>query len=325
MVFDPQVFIDAIEQAAEDAVKSGLAQVVDRAKHKAPVRRIFKGDRKIKFRGAVGVQQLQLNETRGPAFRYAERAGTAVGFLHSGRAFASPAFRAIESSGRGANEYRGSEFQSRVKVPAGERTLPLAREDRIAARGRPNSRQPVIRVEGLGRVTGNFRELSEPGKLAMGTIYARVNGRTARGDLASALTARGRYEVAKGRAANPETGEIGGALRDSIRSEGPFVTRGEVYGFVRAAAFNEKGFNYAYAQEVGTGHNRPQPFLRPALRELKDQIVNLQRNAFSTALRNAHSTRSDFKGFRRVLKVEVDIIGFERLDQGLGPVVTGEG
>ena len=324
MVFDPNVFIEAIEQAAENAVKGGLAQVVERARHKAPVRRIFKGDRKIKFRGAVGVQHLQLNETRGPAFRYAERAAVSVGFLHSGRSFASPVFRGIESSGRGPIETRG-EFQSRVKVPASDRVLRLSPEDRIAARGRPNSSQPVIRVEGLGRITGNFRELSGPGQLAHGTIYARVNGRTVRGELSSALTARGAYEVRKGRATNAETGEIGGALRDSIKAEGPFVTRGEVYGFVSAAAFNEQGFNYAYAQEIGTGHNRPQPFLRPALRELKDQIVNSQRTAFNTALRNAHGVRKDFKGFRRVLKLEVQLVGFDRLDQGLGPVTTGEG
>ena len=317
MVFDPSVFIEAIEQAAEDAVKAGLAQVVERAKHKAPVRRIFKGDRKIKFRGAVGVQSLALNETKGPAFRYAERAGVTVGFLHSGRAFASPTFRSIASTGRTAGDVRRNRDITR--------TVALKPDERLSVRGRPNSRQPVIRVEGLGRITGNFRELSGPGKLAHGTVYARVNGRTVRGEVSSALTARGRYEVESGRAINAETGEVGGALRDSIRSEGPFVTRGEVYGFVRAAAFNEKGFNYAYAQEIGTGHNRPQPFLRPALRELKDQIVNLQRNAFSTALKNAHSTRSDYKGFRRVLKVEVDIVGFERLDQGLGPVAVGEG
>jgi len=324
MVFDPNVFIEALEQAAESATKAGLAQVTERARHKAPVRRIFKGDRKIAFKGAVGVQGLQLNESKGPAFRYAERSGLSVGLLHSGRAFASPVFRNIESSGRGPVETRGGEFVSRVKVDPKDRTLQLSPEDRIARRGRPNSLRPVIRVEGLGRVTGNFRELSEPGQLAIGMIHARVNGRTARGDLSSALTARGRYEVKTGRALNDE-GEIGGKLRDSIHSEGPFVTRGEVYGFVSAAAFNDSGFNYAYAQEIGTGHNRPQPFLRPALRELKDQIVRGQRNAFATALANAHTTRSNYKGFRRNLKLEVDIVGFDRLSQGLGPAAVGEG
>lgn len=304
MVLDPQVFIEAIEQAAEDAVKAGLGQITERAKHKAPVRRIFKGDRKITFRGPVGVQALQLNETKGPAFRYAERAATAVGFLHGGRAFASPVFRSIQSTGRTAGDVqRNRDVQ---------RTVQLEPEERLPARGRPNSRRPVVRVEGLGRVTGNFRELSEPGKLAISQIYARVNGRTARGDLTASLTARGRYELKSGRAVTPE-GELGGTLRDSIHPEGPFVTRGEVYGFVSAAAFNEQGFNYALAQEIGTGHNRPQPYLRPALRELRDQIVNAQRNAVGTALKNAHSARSGHKGFRRTLKLQVQFADFSRI------------
>ena len=326
MVFDPQVFIDAIDQAAQDAVKAGLHQVEERARHKAPVRRIFKGDRKIAFRGAVGVNNLGLNETKGPAFRYAERAGTAVGILHSGRAFASPVFRNIESSGLSAFELRGTMGGTYTshRTPANERRLQLGAAERIPLRGRPNSSRPVIRVEGLGRITGNFRELSGPGELAIGAVYARVNGRTVRGDVRSALTARGAYEVRKGRGLNAE-GDIGGTLRDSIHSTGPFVTRSEVYGFVSASALNESGFNYAYAQEFGTGHNRPQPFLRPALREMKDQIVNGQRNAFATALRNAgRASRRDQKGFRRTLKLQVDIVGFERLSAGLGPTGPGE-
>jgi hypothetical protein len=304
MVFDPSVFIEAIEQAAEDAVKAGLSQITERARHKAPVRRIFKGDRKIGFKGAVGVQDLQLNESKGPAFRYAERAATAVGFLHSGRAYASPTFRSIQSTGRLAGDVKRNRDA--------QRTVDLEPEERIPARGRPNSRRPVIRVEGLGRVTGNFRELSEPGKLAISQIYTRVNGRTARGDLTSALTARGRYELKTGRAVTPE-GELGGTLRDSIHSEGPFVSRGEVYGFVSAAAFNEKGFNYALAQEIGTAHNRPQPYLRPALRELRDQIVSAQRNALGTALKNAKNGSRSNRGFRRTLKLQVQFVDFSRI------------
>lgn len=316
MVFDPNVFIEAIEDAAEASVKAGLAQITERAKHKAPVRRVFADSsaRKIAFRGPVGVEPLQLNESRGPAFRYAERAGVSVGSLRSGRAFASPIFRSIAVSGRLAGDIKRNRDLERV--------VKVGPEERIPLRGRPNSRRPVVRVEGIGRVTGNFRELSEPGKLAVSQIYARVNGRTVRGDLR--LTAKGRYELETGRAVTSE-GELGGTLRDSIHPEGPFVTRGEVYGYVSAAAFNEKGFNYALAQEIGTGHNRPQPYLRPALRELRDQIVYLQRNAFSTALKNAgrNGVQRGHRGFRRVLKLEVDVVGFDRLDTGLGPEYRG--
>ena len=289
MVFDPRTFIDAIEQAAQDAVDAGLHQVAERARHKAPVRNVFRDrtSRKRRLRGQIGVLPAALNEVRGPAFARAGRTGFE-----------------IQRIGEVAGSFGAGRTKGRFEVT----------DRRIS--GRTNSFAPVV-MSPAGRVGGeSLRHLSARGVLKVQEI-AHPGGRFSAFDL---LSGRGRYELEKGRAdfTNPETGEttLGGTLRGSIKVEGPFVGRGEVYGFVSAAAFNEQGFNYALAQEIGTAHNRPQPYLRPALRELHEKIAANTRNAFSTALKNARSTRRrDDRGFRRTLKLRVDIVGFEKLGE----------
>lgn len=67
----------------------------------------------------------------------------------------------------------------------------------------------------------------------------------------------------------------GGSLRASIHQVLASLStregRGKVYGYVRAG---NKEVDYAGYQEFGTSHNRPHPFLRPALYESRDPLYN---------------------------------------------------
>jgi len=152
-------------------------------------------------------------------------------------------------------------------------------------RGAPNSSAPVTRRLKAGRLGGQeFREVErEPG------FNVAFRFRLGRHRIAGKqILARARRDLARGAGLHVLPGgksgvEYGGTLRDSIEPEGP--TRGgyRIVGYVKASAI-EHGFNYAYAQEMGTAHNAPQPYLRPALRNYLSKLGASQRTAIKTAL-----------------------------------------
>jgi hypothetical protein len=322
MVLDAQYLIDSIEAAAKEVVQTSLDRIVERAKDKAPVRKIH-ADQTARRRGfksgavdpighAQGAwdfkaQTTLLNETKGPAFHWASRAGFDV--QQSGEAGFSGGRDVATPGSSGLKRGVGARARQHQYAADGGRVI-----------GRINSLSPVL-MSPAGRIGGQaLRRLSEVGFLQVQTI-SHKGGTFSALDL---LSARGRYELKSGRAAHlhkedaddPGQLMLGGTLRDSIKREGPYVHRDEVYGFVSAAAFNEQGFNYALAQEVGTGHNRPQPYLRPALRELHDDIVGKQaKGIFGRAFAGSGGAKPrGTSHFKRMVRVEVsfDLTSFER-------------
>lgn len=127
------------------------------------------------------------------------------------------------------------------------------------------------------------------------------------------LSARGRYEVKTGRAktSGPKGDEIGGTLRDSIRIEGPYVSDRGMSGFVSAFADNGSGLNYGYFMEFGSRHNKPHPFLRPALWAASDN-GKLGR-AVVRGIKGAKITTGESEGI--TIKANVKLTGFEQLRQ----------
>lgn len=159
-------------------------------------------------------------------------------------------------------------------------------------RGGPNSSAPVSQPKrGTGRGIGGaeFREVSRE---TSGFRLVHENHPVA----GKAILGRAKSDVARGRGLHLLPGgkagtEYGGTLRDSIKAEGPTRDGYQIVGYVKASAI-ENGFNYAYAQEFGTAHNAPQPYLRPALRDFFSKIGAGQRTAIKTHLeRSSHPVR----------------------------------
>lgn len=101
------------------------------------------------------------------------------------------------------------------------------------------------------------------------------------------LSRRGRYEVASRRA--DHNGFVGGRLRDEITAVG---ASGEGSHF-EARVISPTP--YAKYQEFGTQHNAAHPYLRPALRESRSEVVTIMRQAVRGAIRG------------RKAKVQVDL------------------
>lgn len=91
------------------------------------------------------------------------------------------------------------------------------------------------------------------------------------------LSRRGRYEVSSGRA--DHGGFVGGRLRDEITAVG---ASGEGSHF---EALVISPTPYAKYQEFGTQHNAAHPYLRPALRESRPEVVAVMRQAIRGAIK----------------------------------------
>ena len=104
------------------------------------------------------------------------------------------------------------------------------------------------------------------------------------------LTSKGAYEVKSGRANYTRSGEtrVGGRLKASLRSEKPTLSyrSGVHWGYVIAGGGNyPDGTSVTFVarmQEYGSRHNRPHPFLRPALYEARGV---LRANVLSSIVR----------------------------------------
>lgn len=164
-----------------------------------------------------------------------------------------------------------------------------------------NSEVPILSANGdRERYYGDFRLYNQKNRelvpvATVGQIrggrpqYSEVPTKTAN----QFLTSRGQWEVASGRAAftKGDRTTLGGSLKGSIVAvkADPDVREGSViYGHVRAGS---KKVYYARFQEFGTRHNRPHPFLRPAL---YDSRSVLKRNVIAALSRSLGKNR--FKG-----------------------------
>ena len=245
--------VQVIEERAIQGLNATLEYTLGRAQHHAPVRQIFRHDRRgnsFKGRQIRTAKQFEAFRSSNPRTRQLTR----------------PSRIPLAQIRR---LYQADVLDSGLAL--------LQRGRRI--RGNAGSEMSVIRV---GRVTiaGDLRQV-QGGRLVPVAFLKQTRGGKisllpppeARGTQTSAgefaLSGRGRYEVKTGRATFRRAGtdRIGGSLKHSIHKIGASLTsrsRGKIWGYVRAG---NEDVDYARHQEFGNIHNRAHPFMRPALYE----------------------------------------------------------
>lgn len=283
-----QQFIDA----AVTAVNGVGYKVVDRAKDKAPVRKVFSGGRQtVRFKTAEEIEAGR--EIRA-------RLGLAPEILATPEAIER--VRAGRINPKSSRRIKGEEFGFARTVEHPGRLR----------RDRPGESAPANRPRNLRNRANTFADsqrarLVDP--LTVGAALVRLNRvRAERGEepettrlisdtAEGRLTARGRYELKTQRALSARlvrvsldlsTGEvrkkyakgslrIGGALRDSIHLEPASANQ---YPVIKASVVaGGQDAPYAKFQELGTRHNPAHPFLRPALAPAKEELPDALRRS----------------------------------------------
>lgn len=253
-MIDSRSLLDSILQGLTEGVGQSLEEIANEARRRAPVRRLFKGGGRSHKRFVAGQIGVGNHDVVGRPYMRTTRVGrTITGETIRGRTnSAAPVTSPPRGSGR--TPIGGSQFREVARSGNGFRFSQIS-EVRDDVLGRALS--DVRRGRGLRLISRERRALS--------FIERDVLGLGARG-------------------AVRENFEYGGTLRDSIEVVGPRRTPlPGVMGYVKASAV-EHGFNYAYAQEFGTAHNAPQPFMRPALRNSLRKITTTQKYAIKTHL-----------------------------------------
>lgn len=257
--FDRAGFMARLHEAENAALEQMGTDIVQRARAKAPVRKIFKETDGRRRRSkaanpgliAAAVRAVQNNK------RLTQRQRTeALYLLQRHPEEARIAVRRHNSNNRPRStllgQYREVSLKKNGQVIATEKVF----------RGRMGSRGTVP----LNRIERNVRPKRgyEPGPA-----------------LDEQLSARGRYEVRRGRALTNASGElvapgdqpsqvrVGGRLKASI-TKGAITREGS-----RATIQVGTDVPYALYVEFPTRHNRAQPFLLPALHESKQLFPTL--------------------------------------------------
>jgi hypothetical protein len=239
-------FVQQSRAAANEAASRGLERI---RKH-APVRKLFRGS-------TYHAQDQGFRVPKQFRFRAPESTGSIVG---------------------------------RMDLAEGEST----RNQRI---GHANSEIPVFRFKtrrGSVLVSGDFRRVKNGELVPAEPSVVRQRGQhfenistavkvTAAGlrgpNGQPLLTSRGRYEVKSGRATfkTPHSSQerIGGRLKGELRVVPAVYVGGFVWAYVESPTVDpETGYPYPRAQEFGSAHNRPHPFMRPGLHETRSDFVN---------------------------------------------------
>jgi hypothetical protein len=190
----------------------------------------------------------------------------------------------------------------RVRMPG-----PVGNPNDDIRSGHPNSSIPVF-TKGKVQLVGDFRQYAnvpkKRGELVKVQAFAGARGQDL-GEIApqsarGALTVAGRYEVRSGRALygtpgrlgpmmrnldyggyeREATGRIGGRLKAELFIDPAKYDAGHVWAYVVSPTKDPvTGYPYPRAQEFGSSHNKPHPFLRPALYESQKTLVaNVQRS-----------------------------------------------
>jgi len=265
---------------ATEGLASAGTYTEQRAKHYAPVRRVFADTRGVANGGKV-VKTVNRFTVGGSALQ-----GASSGVAGNRGVF----IRTPEQM----RQFKKSRLHGRRVAPE---------ED---VYGRPNDYKPVLRTADGELRGGDFRRvrMGPDGPVLAKVGFTSSEGvGTGRGSGTFALTARGRYELKRGRAffgakdendsfhqvKRPEgwSGDhedrrgirvvetrLGGRLRNEIYTTPP-VRRGQwIWVWVVSPT------PYARYQEFGTRHNRAHPFLRPALYEARRFLPNAIRSAF---------------------------------------------
>lgn len=274
------------------SAKRSADYALSRAKHHAPVRKLFSGTTYRKgttFTGRVEGGRTATVETRVAVNRRVVSGREQfVGHANS----ATPLFR--KNISKGATAYASADFR-RVDPSTGK--LANVTGTGIIKRqgGNTTSRRESF-SGGAGQLTsrgryevrsgrGNFRPERNPAD-------AFLEGNAPRLRLASTqvgpASARGSRRLADGKNFAPESViRSGGRLRDGLRVEGP-TNEGDViwWYIVSDTKDPETGRLYPQDQEFGTRRHKAQPFLRPALHESRERF----RSGMHKALKSASIT-----------------------------------
>jgi len=192
------------------------------------------------------------------------------------------------------------QFRFRQPEPVGKLTGRLQAEEGEAERqqriGHANSEVPVFRFRtprGTVLVSGDFRRVRNGELVPVQPTVLRQRGQrfqdiTASGPVSGANlrggqnepppNARGRFEGRSGRATFKAPGEparVGGRLKGELRRVPATYVGGFVWAYVESPTVDpETGYPYPRAQEFGSAHNRPHPFMRPGLHETRSDLVS---------------------------------------------------
>jgi HK97 gp10 family phage protein len=265
-----------IERGALEGLRATAEYALDRARHHAPVRAIFKRSR------------------RGPA--------TPVGWRTMRSAQRYEAFLRSRTRRKSMDIERGASYERRTgdllgMAPEQTSAVRAVSRNRSGQRlgrrttfaGHANTLLPVFSRGGY-RFTGDLRRFNPLmggmlGQLEPVPVVRQRGGRvrsvpnnprhgvTSSEDESpggvlqrSMLSGRGRYEVKHATSRGLFGNRVGGKLRGELRIRGPERHSGSWWMYV------ESPTEYAPYQEFGTSHNRPQPFLRPALYESRNVL-----------------------------------------------------
>lgn len=262
--------------------RQGAEGALRRIKARAPVRKLFRGTtyhnvniggemfrqpikRMVRTRTAGGTKtgRMQLDEDR-------DVGSAAVGHANS----LEPLFRF--KAGK-TTYYATGDFR-RVDTAGRRRRHP---EDQV-----PST------IGRLGMVDPKEIDLytKKGGKIRHEHPTAAISGEKLNIGGGRLITNRGKWEVRSGRAdfRDPSTGvvRVGGRLRGEIHIEGP-VDEGGVLTFYIVSATKDPatGRLYPRDQEFGTRHHPPHPFLRPGLRESRNQFAKAVDRGMAEELR----------------------------------------
>jgi HK97 gp10 family phage protein len=246
---------EQIVEAAVVAVNATALNTADRAREKAPVRKVFSGGRQtVRFKSAT-----EVNADR-----------ELVGRLGLGPQIIATAQAVGRVQRAGLNPKRSRRI--------GGEEFGFART--VEGQGRTHTVHGVThqdRLRNLRNKANSFRATQDV-RLLDPLNYAQLQSEEAE----QRLTSRGRYELASKRAVSArvrvdqDTGRpiiiarLGGALRDSIRVERASAAQ---YPVIKASVVAGGGdVDYAKDQELGTRHNPAHPFMRPALAQARDEL-----------------------------------------------------
>lgn len=286
--------IDAgVDNFVAEIIETGVAVVNEaglrmtlRAKHYAPVRRVFAGMRRGAWKGPSGVSTIPMGLRRQLGIR----------------SDAPDVSRRVTEMSR--NDFES--MRNNARAPRYRADMGLQGDNRNTRRlpsGNANSMIPVFK-QGNKRIQGDFRRVENGRLVRVATISREVGGRSRRdrGTRAGTprLLTRGRYELKTGRSVYPSMlaelsrerqasrpirglsvgglgtmtqDRLGGRLRGEIRWEAATVQGSLIQGWVVSPT------EYARFQEFGTSRNRPHPYLRPALYEAKSYFPRMVRSA----------------------------------------------
>jgi len=263
-----------IVQAAMKGGAKAADQVLERAKARAPVRKLFKGTgyrQGVSVRNSQGTVGFNGRQPRIRQLRYQDESGE-VNQVRGHANSLVPLFR-TKSKANGTS-YLSGDFRL-VEGPKGFQTLRTVEADE------------AVMVKG-----GKVKQLTQ-------RDYNAEELRTKGGRL---TTSGGRYEIASGRAnfrdpgsrlardgtkliVNPRQPQtrVGGRLRGELHVEGP--VRGEIIWWYIVSRTKDRGRLYGRDQEFGNRHTPAHPFLRPALHESRDLFRNQVRSNIKEAAR----------------------------------------